>query len=653
MKKVWIYDIEQFPNFHCATFKDRDSDNIKKFVLFQDKDDRVKYYRFLSDEVLGLIGFNCLNYDYPMLYYLLSNYHYFLRFNCNEINDLLYKESQRLISCDFPSIKPKDVFIPQLDLYRIWHFDNKNKATSLKYVEAGIRFHNVEDMPFPFDYIVKSEDIESILSYNDNDVNATEAFYKITIGDTDNILYKGDNKIQLRKDIQKEFGINCINYNDVKIGEEINKKYYLEKSGKKWWDIKNSETKRDWINIKDLIPNHINFKSEVLRDFLEEIKDKSFMPHQKFEREINFANCIFDFQKGGLHSRDLPRIIESKDDEILCELDVASMYPAIIITQGIYPAHLGPEFLEVYKKVFDLRVASKKTNKSVAAALKLALNGGSFGKFGSEKSWMKDDLALNKVTFCGQLCLLMLIEELFLNGFQIISANTDGVVFKYLKKDQEIVNNVIDWWQNITKLSLEQTNYKKYICRDVNNYIVLKEDGKIKYKGCFEIDKELHKDSSQRIVAMALKEYFIMGIDVNDYIINTKDIFDFCCVDKKKGEAKLESWTYDKNGNKNIQKLGKVVRYYVSNKGSQLMKILPPLEKNTITKTEIHKQKVDKNQVNLFDFVEDCVVIKNRESNLKKGQYCTVFNKYQSQEKYNINYDYYIEEALKIIKQIK
>ncbi len=247
----------------------------------------------------------------------------------------------------------------------------------------------------------------------------------------------------------------------------------------------------------------------------------------------------------------------------------------------------------------------------------------------------------------------MLIEDLYLNGITILSANTDGVVTRYDKSKHEIANSVIANWEKVNNCILESTYYKKYIRRDINNYITLKEDGKCKFKGCFEIYKELHKDPSQRIVAIALMEYFINGNSVSDTITNHTNIFDFCCVDKKKGDAKLQSWTYDKSGNKEIQKLGKVVRYYVSNKGSQLMKVLPPLAKNTITKTEIHKQKVDKAQINLFDFVEDVQVIKNREANLKKGWYCTVFNKFVKQDQYDINYEYYILEAEKVIKQIE
>ncbi len=65
-----------------------------------------------------------------------------------------------------------------------------------------------------------------VSDYCQNDVMATYEFYKVTIGDTEHPLYKGNDQIQLRLDIEKEFDIPCINYSDSKIGDEIIKKYY-------------------------------------------------------------------------------------------------------------------------------------------------------------------------------------------------------------------------------------------------------------------------------------------------------------------------------------------------------------------------------------------------------------------------------------------
>ena len=63
---------------------------------------------------------------------------------------------------------------------------------------------------------------------------------------------------------------------------------------------------------------------------------------------------------------------------------------------------------------------------------------------------------------------------------------------------------------------------------DVSTYIAVYEDGSIKHKSDFEIDKELHKNPSMRIVPIALEKYFVEGIPVEETIKNHKDIFDFC-----------------------------------------------------------------------------------------------------------------------------
>ena len=45
-----------------------------------------------------------------------------------------------------------------------------------------------------------------------------------------------------------------------------------------------------------------------------------------------------------------PSIFIAKEDEVISDVDVASLYPSLIIEYGFYPPHLGKEFLEVYKK---------------------------------------------------------------------------------------------------------------------------------------------------------------------------------------------------------------------------------------------------------------------------------------------------------------
>jgi hypothetical protein len=110
---------------------------------------------------------------------------------------------------------------------------------------------------------------------------------------------------------------------------------------------------------------------------------------------------------------------------------------------------------------------------------------------------------------------------------------------------------------------------------------------------------------------------------------------------------------YMENGKLTDEPLQKVNRYYVSKKGDQLIKKLPPLDKSFITATDLHKQHIDKTQISIFDIIKDDIISpKERETNIEAKHFCTMFNQYFHSNDYNIDYRYYIGECNKIIKKI-
>lgn len=66
MKKTYIYDVETLSIF-TATFIDKDSDEIRTFVLSDTKNQIPELLNFLNNEVKGLIGYNCLHFDSQIL----------------------------------------------------------------------------------------------------------------------------------------------------------------------------------------------------------------------------------------------------------------------------------------------------------------------------------------------------------------------------------------------------------------------------------------------------------------------------------------------------------------------------------------------------------------------------------------------------------
>lgn len=244
----------------------------------------------------------------------------------------------------------------------------------------------------------------------------------------------------------------------------------------------------------------------------------------------------------------------------------------------------------------------------------------------------------------------------------------DGVTFLVPVGKEEDFKKVNDEWEVWSKMMLEYAEYEKIIQPNINNYIWIPkgfdyasfniEDSnclkKVKLKGLFEIERDWHKNHSMKIVQKALANYFVKGIPVETTIKQSTDVFDFFKVCKAKSNFKIEYWKYDKQGVKTITPMHKITRYLISNNGGQLMKVMPPIK--TVADTETEKfRKTHPQQSNMFDFIEDVLVIPDRESNVEAGYLTTIHNKITSTDikDYDINYDYYINECNKVIKAVE
>jgi hypothetical protein len=347
-----------------------------------------------------------------------------------------------------------------------------------------------------------------------------------------------------------------------------------------------------------------------------------------FKEELHFYNNVYSFMKGGLHTENKPKIFEADDEHEIIDWDVSSYYPAIIINNGRYPQHLGSAFLRGYQAMFEKRLELKplakkdKKIKGIVGALKLAVNS-VYGKSSDMQSWIYDRQLTMFTTITGELSLMMLIEAYELAGINVISANTDGVTIRIKKTLIDKMHEINAWWSELTKYELERADYQKIIFSTVNDYLAIKTDGEIKKKGDFLTDFELHKNKSARIVPLALEQYYVRDIPVDTTIRSHNNIFDFCLRQKASKDFHYEG--IDKStGDKRVY--NKLIRYYISNTGEKLLKV-----KN-----------------------EDSQSGAANVSQVEAGEWlttvCNNLNKNHLLD--NINYDYYIERAEKIIHKI-
>ena len=611
--KDFIYDIEFYQNFFCVNFLSYpDREERVSFEISSRKDQRKELLEFLEydgefvPETLRLIGYNNIGYDYPVLHMLIEN---------PEISLLIWwKKVQRDI---FNNQDRKNMIwenqrhVFQIDVFKINHYDNVARSASLKWLEFTQRWHKVQDLPINPKALVQETQMDSLIRYCWNDVEFTAEVADYTW-----------NAVKFRENMGDVLGRSVMDYSDVQIGQFLNQKKYEEISDKKYKDFKQGRTFRKNYQVKDIVPDMIEFKTPFMQKFLEDIKkitftdddifrydiiinakgeferiSKGVMKSKEIKEEWQKLSTIITFARGGLHTIDMPRIVDREEGHRLMEKDVGSMYPRSIVVDGIYPRHLGIEWNMGIEDAYNYRMDTlkprmkeleygseewKKINDE-QEVYKLAMNGGGFGKLGSAYSWQYDPLAKYQVTMGCELKLLMLIEDFVMAGVKIISVNTDGVVIQFPKSMQSIVDDIHKAWEEKTSFILEDTHYNKLVFSSVNDYIAVIVDGesdeveKVKYKGDFEIDKDAHKNNSQRVIAIALSEYFIKGVPLTDCIghlgykfgkDSQVDIYDYC-IGKKKTSS-CEYWWVRKG--KAEQLTDKVIRFYVGKSGDYLLK---------------------------------------------------------------------------------
>lgn len=654
-RKLVVYDIETIINFFSYCDLNIDTLEEKVFIISEDTNNIVELVEYLYS-LKGMISYNGNSFDYPILHYIIKNYKSWNKLSNLEIITLIYQKAQWIIESQredadkkvYVSIRDKDVLIPQLDLMKIWHFDNLAKRCSLKWIQYMIDYHNIEEMPIPHNIPIKNIDIPNIISYNKNDVWSTFELYKITIGDTNIELYKGIDKIKLRRDIIQEFNIPCFNYNDVKIGDEINKLGYCKLTGITKQDLRFPNKKKEVFKFEDCFPSYYTFKTDAFNNFIKtfkniEIKDEK--QHFKF----TYNGTTYTIAKGGLHSNDPKRIVKPNKNEILRDADIGSQYPNAIRKRKLFPRHLGEEWLVSYTNIIERRLEAKKQfkltrdgkYKAYDEAYKLALNGGGFGKTGESTSWQYDPFISMSVTIGNQIEILMLIESLEIEGIHIISANTDGIVCLFDKSMEDIYYRICKEWEvlvgNDVLGQLEYVDYKLLVQTSVNDYIAIKLDGEVKKKGDFMTEFELHKNKSARIIPLTLEAYYTQAIKPEEFIKNHTNIFDFCLGVKSIGKNRLIHLNVNTQSELKLQKIN---RFYISNNGWNLLKRLPPLENKRPTK-----------QLDIFGDVDDGT----REQEVEAGWLSTIYNKHEIKDinEYNIDYSYYIQKVQEIVNKIK
>lgn len=683
----WIYDLECYPNIFTGSFEHAHSGVLLRFEISEWKDnmyDLLLFLYALKEANCRMIGFNNLGYDYPLLHFIIEA----RQFKITYVD--IYEKSASIIATPWENrfdnvIWESNTHITQIDLFKIHHFDNKSRRTGLKMLEFNMRSDNIGELPHPPGTLLPFNMRNELINYNDDDVDKTLDFYFYSI-----------DMIEFREQLGEKYNKNFLNHNDKKLGtdlfiDELEKTIpgscYTYESGSR----KPRQTHRDFINLSDVIFPYIKFKHpefEKVRQWFESRVITEIKGGEEYLTTI--SGLEYGFRLGGIHASVEPSIIYSNEQYIIVDWDVAGYYPEVGTVNHLYPEHLSEQFCVVNEKLKQMRAEYIKLHgkkSALSTSIKLARNG-AYGDSNMIYSPFFDPKYTVSITVNGQLLLCVAIQYLLdIPGLQVIQANTDGFTVRCPRKHVDVMNKICKWWEAFTCLELEQANYSRMFIRDVNNYIGEFEGGKLKRKGayCYVTPMEdlntqevlWHKNHSMLVVPKAAEAALVHGKDIREFILNHNNIMDFMLRTKVNRSDTVV--LVDKGGNETKQQ--RINRYYVSNgpDAKELLKITPPVKGKKVgvwkRATKLTDEYYDsvvmelKSQDHEIDYMDGAldtnglphderINTKNkskyeiRRTGLRVNWLVTVYNKIDDNHKFNINYEYYIKEAEKLVNPL-
>ncbi len=482
-----------------------------------------------------VITFNGQNYDMPIISLALAGYD----------NAALKQASDLIIQ---RGLKPWDIereynvqrltWIDHVDL-----FDVAPGQGSLKAYGGKMHMPTIQDLPIDPSASIRWCDRVLLRDYCDNDLDTTLALADAMKA-----------QLALRDQMSAEYGIDLRSKSDAQIAEAIMKSLLAFKVERPPVQPGAQFHFRPapWLRFVNL-----DLLALLARNpFTISDKGSPTMSDELAATVIRIGGSAYKMGAGGLHSMEESVSHHATDDVEISDHDVASYYPSLILTTGIYPRQIGEVFQTIYRGWFDRRMAAKRAgNKKVANSLKTLLNG-TFGKLGSAYSIFYAPSELIQVTLTGQLALLMMIERLELGGVPVISANTDGIVVKCPKSLAWYRDATLKWWEETTGFETERSDYRAVYSRDVNSYVILKTDGDVKLKGAFappDPGPSGWPNPGGQICVDAVVAYLRDGVPVETTIRACTDVRQFVFVKKVEGggsfvaDGTLEKKTTQRN----------------------------------------------------------------------------------------------------------
>lgn len=535
---IYIYDIEVFTDDWIVVFR-RPEDGSNYIVIHNDN---ARLREFLNQPDIIIGGFNNKHYDNWVVLTMIQGGS---NIEVKRHNDFIIGGGN---AWEFPFIQFKKLPCPSFDL----RDDTVDKGLSLKAIEGNLNLPIIESsIPFDIDRKLTPEELEEVIKYCKYDVDSTVKLYH----------ERKEDYLDAKALVGEMYGVppkESLGLTNAKLSARV--------LGAKM--VKRND-ERDYR-----IPDNIdtNLIPQVILDFFLQIQDKSIPDAKLFGAgkgskgmtlDIMFKTsagaCPVTYAWGGVHGAKPCVIVEETADRVIINQDVGSLYPNSMINFGYCSRSMADP--KAYEKLVKKRLGYKKAgDKKRANALKLVVNT-VYGAMLNQYNDLADRWAGRSVCISNQLAMTMLIVQLAkaCNTIDFVNINTDGIMFTVDRSEVDVSEAIVAAWCEVTRFEMERDDFVKVIQKDVNNYIGIKADGKIKTKGGYVslYDGGNFRTNSLQIIDKAIVDYLVNGVPVEDTISNCTDIHAFQQIIKTGGTYE-GSYHYIDGKRQNIQKVNRV-----------------------------------------------------------------------------------------------
>ena len=581
------------------------------------------------------------------------------RYCCTGILSGKLNTTDRVFACSNSVIHAQDADIPVFnilgkyginDYYQspILSYDVMGDGSfmSLKQNEGFMGMDIVESVvPFDIDRELTEAEKEDVAKYNRADLFGTLERFK-----------QRKESFRTKMMLVKEFGLGTdyICKTNAKLTEAI---LLSQNQGV------NTRLRKSF-NLCDLPVNwdvpELKTIYEFFREALKELEmhkwDTKKCDKKKLSMELDILGLTHTFALGGVHAGIKNYICRPEDGKKIIWVDVSSMYPNILTKWDLLSRKVDKHGCEAFAGMVQARMdikeklhdktltkEEKKALKDQSGRYKLILNTTS-GCMKDKFKKIYDPEFNTKMCMLGQLALMDLVyrlrdverkkkpiwarssesEQNDAPYFKLIQSNTDGIALELLTDDaEELIDKVCVGWEKDWRFMLEKTVANNLYEKDVNNYVFRDSSGGIKVKGAYVTKfSDNNEQDTLAILAKAVVNYFLEGIDIRTTICNPKNLAtDYQMIKKLGGMYDTPTWKKD-SGDEIVQKVNR---------------IFPSVDK---TLGGLYKHKKDK-AIGSLDKVEgtpEHVLIMNTDIRGKKIG-----------ELDNIDYEWYVEEAQKRI----